>query len=106
MLRLSRKARTDLQQVYVQGVEMFGSRQADAYIDGLLAQLDLIADFPRIGVNRPEFGQNTHILTYKSHAVIYRVDEDQVFIRRIRHGLEDWQADTVSASSDDENPDT
>lgn len=105
MLRLSRKARADLQQLYLQGFELFGARQADAYIDGLIMQMDLIADFPRIGVPRPEFGPNTHVLTYKSHAVLYRVDEDDVFIRRIRHSLEDWQADAALAQSD-EDPDT
>ncbi|WP_299176685.1 type II toxin-antitoxin system RelE/ParE family toxin [uncultured Brevundimonas sp.] len=102
MLRLSCKARADLQHVYIQGVELFGHRQADIYIDGLLGQMDLIADFPRIGVPRPEFGPNTHVLSYKSHAVIYRVDEDQVFIRRVRHGLEDWQADAGTAPFGDE----
>ncbi|QIF82731.1 type II toxin-antitoxin system RelE/ParE family toxin [Brevundimonas sp. 'scallop'] len=49
MLRLSRAARADLQQVYLQGLELFGGRQADDYIEGLFAKLDLLADFPRLG---------------------------------------------------------
>lgn len=90
-VRLSRPARDDLQQVYLTGVDLFGSRQADVYIDGLLAALDVIADFPRAGLARPEFGPTSRSMTYKSHVVLYRLDGDDVFVRRIRHGLEDWQ---------------
>ena len=54
MLRLSGEARADLQQAYLQGLELFGSRQADDYIEGLFAKLDLLADFPRLGAARPE----------------------------------------------------
>ena len=54
MLRLSREARADLQQVYLQGLELFGSRQADDYIEGLFAKLDLLAHFPQLGGARPE----------------------------------------------------
>lgn len=92
MLRLSRPAREDLQQVYLTGLDLFGPTQADIYIDGLLAALDLIADFPRASVARPEFGPTSRSLTYKSHVVLYRLDGDDVFVRRIRHGLEDWQS--------------
>lgn len=92
MLRLSRAAQEDLQQVYLTGLELFGAHQADAYIDGLLAALDTIADFPRAGMARPEFGPTSRSLTYKSHVVLYRLDGDAAFVRRIRHGLEDWQS--------------
>jgi toxin ParE1/3/4 len=103
MLRLSRKAKADLQHIYLQGVDLFGGRQADAYIEGLLAELDLLADFPRIGGARPELGHDTHVLFYKSHAILYRIDDvTDVFVRRIRHGLEDWQTST----STDGAPDT
>ncbi|WP_395942663.1 type II toxin-antitoxin system RelE/ParE family toxin [Brevundimonas sp.] len=101
MLRLSRKARADLQHVYLQGVELFGVRQADAYIDGLLAELDLLTEFPRIGLARPELGSDTYVLFYKSHALLYRIDDEtDVFVRRIRHGLEDWQNATSADDAD------
>jgi toxin ParE1/3/4 len=92
MLRLSREARADLQQVYLQGLELFGSRQADDYIEGLFAKLDLLMDFPRLGAARPELSADAHVMFYKSHAVLYRIDDADVFIRRIRHALEDWHA--------------
>lgn len=102
MLRLSREARADLQQVYLQGIETFGSRQADDYIEGLFAKLDLLADFPRLGAARPELSPDAHVIFYKSHAILYRIDGEAVFVRRIRHGLEDWQSDASDIGSSDE----
>lgn len=102
MLRLSREARADLQQVYLQGFEMFGPRQADNYIEGLFAKLDLLADFPRLGAARPELSADTQVMLYKSHAILYRIDDADVFVRRIRHGHEDWQSDAADMGSNDE----
>ncbi|WP_363313208.1 type II toxin-antitoxin system RelE/ParE family toxin [uncultured Brevundimonas sp.] len=102
MLRLSGAARADLQQVYLQGLELFGSRQADDYIEGLFAKLELLADFPRLGAARPELSADAHVIFYKSHAILYRIDDADVFVRRIRHVLEDWQSDTTGVGSSDE----
>ena len=102
MLRLSREARADLQQVYLQGLELFGSRQADDYIEGLFAKLDLLAHFPQLGGARPELCADVHVIFYKSHAILYRIDDADVFVRSIRHGLEDWQSDASDVLSSDE----
>ena len=102
MLRLSREARADLQQVYLQGIEMFGRRQADDYIEGLFSKLDLLADFPRLGAVRPELSADAHVVFYNSHAILYRIDDADMFVRGIRHSLEDWQSDTSDGGSSDE----
>ena len=101
MLRLSFRAKTDLQQVYLQGLELFGGRQADDYIEGLFAKLDLLAQFPRLGSARPELSADAHVAFYKSHAILYRIDDVDVFVRRIRHGHEDWQSDAPDDGSND-----
>lgn len=102
MLRLSREARSDLQHVYLQGLELFGSHQADDYIEGLFAKLDLLAQFPRLGAARPELSPDALVIFYRSHAILYRIDGADVFVRRIRHGLEDWQSNTSDIGSSDE----
>ena len=99
MLTLSRLAKQDLQHVYLSGLELFGLSQADKYIDGLLSALDVLADFPHAGAARPEFGPSSRSLSYKSYVVLYRVDGSDVFVRRIRHGLEDWQS--IHADAED-----
>jgi toxin ParE1/3/4 len=74
-------------------MDMFGPVQADRYIEGLLETLDRIADFPHIGIQRPEFGPTVRVHAHRSHVIVYRTEESgDVFIQRIRHGLEDWQA--------------
>jgi toxin ParE1/3/4 len=65
-------------------------------------KLDLLADFPRLGAARPELSADAHVIFYKSHAILYRIDDADVFVRRIRHELEDWQSDTTGVGSSDE----
>lgn len=101
MLRLSRAARSDLQ-AYMQGLELFGTRQVDTYIEGLFQKLDLLVDFPMLGAARPELTPDAHVLFYGSHAILYRIDGADVFIRRIRHALEDWLSDASEAGPNDE----
>jgi toxin ParE1/3/4 len=93
MLNISRAARDDLRSLFWNGIDMFGPVQADRYIEGLLETLDRIADFPHIGIQRPEFGPTVRVHAHRSHVIVYRTEESgDVFIQRIRHGLEDWQA--------------
>jgi toxin ParE1/3/4 len=93
MLNISRAARDDLRSLFWHGMDMFGPIQADRYIEGLLETLDRIADFPRIGIQRREFGPTVRVHAHRSHVIVYRIEESgDVFIQRIRHGLEDWQA--------------
>ena len=69
--------------------EVFGSAQADMYIEGLLAALDLLADYPRLGQAEEELGPTARRHAYRSHVVLYRTDGDaDVRIQRIRHGRE------------------
>lgn len=93
MLNISRAARDDLRILFWRGMDMFGPAQADLYVEGLLETLDRIADFPRMGVPRPEFGPTARVHAHRSHVILYRIeDSGDVFIQRIRHGHEDWQA--------------
>lgn len=92
MMRLSKAARADLREIYLRGVEVFGSAQADMYIEGLLAALDLLADYPRLGQAEEELGPTARRHAYRSHVILYRTDGDaDVRIQRIRHGREDWR---------------
>lgn len=98
-LTVSEETDRDLDALYRQGVEMFGIAQADRYIEGLLSALDLIADFPVAARLRAELQPPIRAYPYKSHLVLYDIDETgDVLVVRIRHGHEDWagQADDSS----------
>jgi len=45
---------------------------------------------------------DAHVIFYRSHAILYRIDDADVFVRRIRQALEDWQSDAPGVGSSDE----
>jgi len=88
--RLSQKADRDLFDIYLKGVEQFGILQADTYAAGLTEAFHFLAEFPRAARERTELSPPMRILRYKSHLIFYIIDDEDVFIVRIRHGHEDW----------------
>ena len=88
--RLSRKAEDDVIQIYLAGVETFGVDQAERYHEGLERTFALLADFPQAAPERLELGGAPRVHPYKSHIIIYRLDDADIFILRVRHASEDW----------------
>jgi len=75
---------------------MFGVEQAQRYHSDLFTLLHLIADNPRIAGDRDEICPPVRIHSFKSHIIVYRIDEgDAIFVIRIRHGHEDWASDSI-----------
>lgn len=92
-VRISRRALADLQAIYRQGVRQFGAQQATAYQQALNEALRFIAEFPEASRARTELVKPYRIHRHQAHLVFYRVQDDEVYITRIRHGHEDWQGD-------------
>jgi toxin ParE1/3/4 len=90
--RFSRKADEDLENLYITGAREFGVAQAERYYTGLVEALEFLASYPRAARARPELGPETRGHPYKAHMIFYRPDGADIFIQRIRHGSEDWQA--------------
>lgn len=90
--RFSRKADEDLENLYVFGVERFGVAQSERYYAGLIAALSFLSDHPLAAPTRPELGPGTRAHPYKSHIIFYRLDSQDIFVQRIRHGREDWKS--------------
>lgn len=74
---------------------MFGRKQADAYSMGLAAAFRLIADYPLSARERLETVRPVRARPYRSHVILYTVEQAGVLVLRVRHGQEDWQADPV-----------
>jgi toxin ParE1/3/4 len=91
--RLSRRAEQDLFDIYAASAELFGPAQAERYQDGLEAAFDLIAEFPLAARQRTELRPPIRVHPFKSHIILYLLDENGPLIVRVRHGAEDWQAD-------------
>lgn len=94
--RLTSEAAEDLINIYVEGVRLFGTVQAEKYQDALEERFDLLAFNPRMARERTQLTPPVRINPFGAHIIVYRVeDDDAVLVIRIRHGREDWIGDPV-----------
>ena len=61
---------------------------ADRLIDAIIDRFELLAEQPRMGRLRPEFGSGVRSLAVENHIIYYRHDGD-VLIARVLHGRRD-----------------
>lgn len=95
--RLSQAAADDLARIAEYTVETFGTAQAIAYRDSLIATFEFLAENPRAARLREELHPPVRVHPHKPHLIIYSIEDDSIFIVRIRHGREDW----VNEASDE-----
>lgn len=94
--RLSLAAEDDIISIAEEGMRLFGLAQARRYHDELFAIFDLLVTNPRMARERHELSPPMRIHPFKSHLVVYRIDEDgSILIVRVRHGHEDWASEVV-----------
>jgi toxin ParE1/3/4 len=84
--RLSRLARLDLIEIADYTVDTWGLKQASRYMDGLWGCFEHLARTPGIGRPCDRIRPGYRRIEHKMHVVIYRVDQEGVFISRILHG--------------------
>lgn len=92
--KLSYAAETDLIHIYLEGVRLFGTKQAETYHAKLEHVFEILADNPKIAPERTEFTPTVRIHSFISHIIIYVADSDSITILRIRHAKEDWISET------------
>jgi toxin ParE1/3/4 len=86
--RLSALAEGDLAEIWSYIAEDASPTTADRLIDAIVDRFELLAEQPRIGRLRPEFGSGVRSLTVENHVIYYRHDGD-VLIARVLHGRRD-----------------
>ncbi|MGH9896909.1 MAG: type II toxin-antitoxin system RelE/ParE family toxin [bacterium] len=89
--RLSSLAEQDLEEIWSYVAEDASPATADRLIDALIDRFELLAEQPRMGRLRPEFGAGVRSFTVENHVIYYRYDED-VVIARVLHGRRDQAA--------------
>jgi len=93
--RLSLAAEEDVVGIAEAGIRLFGRAQAREYHDELFAVFDLIAANPRMARERHELTPPIRVHAFKAHLVIYVIEGDGgILIVRVRHGHEDWAAES------------
>ena len=84
--KVSTRAASDLENLYLDGIELFGELQADRYRAELDVCFARIARHPQMG--RPadsiRFGVRRH--EHKSHVILYKEQPDHVLILAVLHG--------------------
>lgn len=88
--RLSDLAESDLAEIWSYVAEDSPTR-ADRLIDAIFDRFELLVEQPRIGRNRPEFGEGVRSLVVESYVIYYRHEGD-ILIARILHGRRDQAA--------------
>jgi toxin ParE1/3/4 len=89
--RLSPLAERDLDEIWFYISEDASPTTADRLIDDIIDRLDLLAEQPRMGRARPEFGPGVRSFVVENYVIYYR-REGQVLIARILHGRRDQLA--------------
>jgi toxin ParE1/3/4 len=89
--RLSALAEQDLEEIWSYVAEDASPATADRLIDAIIDRFELLAEQPRMGHLRPEFGEGVRSFTVESYVIYYRHESD-VLIARILHGRRDQAA--------------
>jgi len=93
---LKPRALEDLGRIYAEGLQRWGERQAEAYLDGMRQTFELLVDHPHIARLRSELATPLRVHRYRSHLIFYDLGvDDRVVILRVRHAREDWVSDPL-----------
>ena len=90
-LRITDPADRDIHRIHEYGVEVYGVRTADKYIDMLGDELRWIAAWPHTSRLRDEVRPPVRLRPVMVHNVIYDANDEEVIILRIFHHSIDWQ---------------
>ncbi len=82
----SERARHDLLDIYLFGIETFGFRQAERYASEFDHCFSLLADNPRMGRPAANLGAGVRRHEHASHVILYRETGDGVLILAVVHG--------------------
>jgi toxin ParE1/3/4 len=85
-------ADADLSDIWQRSATQWGVAQAERYIDGLFAVFDVLAEYPELARERPDFVPPVRVHLAGSHLVIYRVEDLTVDIIRVLHARQNLTA--------------
>jgi toxin ParE1/3/4 len=89
--RLSDLAESDLAEIWSYVAEDASPTKADRLIDAIFDRFELLVEQPRMGRNRPEFGEGVRSFVVESYVMYYRYDQG-LLIARVLHGRRDQAA--------------
>jgi len=89
-LRVSRKARSELDSIWFYIARQSGSTEiASCIIDGITGRFWLFSRYPNVGRPRDDLRPGLRSSVAGDYVIIYRVEKDTVIIDHILHGSRD-----------------
>ncbi len=85
-------AEVDIEGVWLDTLERWGSEQADTYVDQLYEHLQLVAERPGLGRSCDELRVGYRRLLVGHHVAFYRIAGDAVEIVRVLHERMDFDS--------------
>ena len=85
LLRLSRRAETDLLGISDHTLRTWGEDQAVRYVDALEAFCRTLADNPALGRSCDEVRRGLRRMEIEQHVVFYRQEAEGILVSRILH---------------------
>lgn len=83
--QISNLGKQDLENIWKFTNENWSVNQANKYFEGIIDQINLITENPGIGKSIELINKGSRVTKYKSHIIIYKVNEDTIKIDRILH---------------------
>lgn len=88
-VRLSPRARHDLDSIWAFTVERWGEAVAERYVRDLASAFERIATNPQTGMDVSFVRAGYRRLSTRSHSIYYRIETDIIEIIRILHQSQD-----------------
>jgi toxin ParE1/3/4 len=92
---LAPRARDDLDDILLYTEQQWGKRQKNTYRRSLYDGFRRLAEFPGIGLERPNVGPAVRSFQIEHHIVIYEATDTELRISRIIHERRDIDAVVV-----------
>ena len=83
--KISKLAKEDLENIWKFTKENWSTNQANKYFEGIIGQINKLTTNPEIGKSIEIVKSGSRVLKYKSHIIVYKVDEDIIKVDRILH---------------------
>ncbi|MBE0581392.1 type II toxin-antitoxin system RelE/ParE family toxin [Devosia sp.] len=83
-------AALDMQHIAEDGMLNFGDNHARQYTSKLIDMFERLADMPYLAAERQASQQTVRLMPCGSHNILYVVENEDVVVLRILHGLQNW----------------
>lgn len=90
--RLTPRAGLDLEDIWVYSARTWSPGQADTYLRGLHAALADLCANPMIARERQDTVPPVRLHPYRSHLIIFMIEEDHLNVLRVAHRRQNWHA--------------